>query len=610
MSTEKLALHDDTTLPPVSKATVNKAAHVIDSSDLPRLLELWWSQDRKGRGGRPAHIPMRAVLIVWLILAMEHQPMHLTRVTQVFLERLTDETAELIGYTRDPFVHPDSIYDRARSATTRIFNLVDAEPLSNRQRRLTVSEYNTDLAWRKDNADIIERRSRRRDILHNALLEATYQMLPAKYRTNRISIGVDATRLKVHARGIGKARLADLPDHAPISSEPDAGFYVRNSKGQIPKGQEKERPRIIEYAREAEFAVLGSNGGSEDAHSVPNIVVAYGMHLPGREPVAAARRMLDSLWERGHRIDHFAGDRAYLPAGDPDVLQNPLRLHGAKLVMDYPVDELGVQQNAHGAILVEGTWYSPGMPSELINATVNFRKELEKLQSDASLSPGDRRERKRAAHSLWHARLAQRSNYRLREKGGKKTKPGQLPLYCPAAGANPLMTCAKKPNPAASKTSKLPRLPVANPPQHTPAVCAHKWSTTFNVSDSGSHGQYYEYQSTQWANHYHHLRNNVESFNDYVKDVGTFALAQAGRRRMRGSTAESILVVITIAAANLRKIRQFLEHKREQELDHEEGKPAPESRSRRQRKGPAKNRISHREMRNRGLKPGSSPKRT
>lgn len=320
--------------------------------------------------------------------------------------------------------------------------------------------------------------------------------------------------------------------------------------------------------------------------------------------------MVDSLWERGHSILHFAGDRAYLPAGDPDMLQNPLREAGVRLVMDYPKDQLGIQQNAHGAILVEGYWYSPGMPTELINATITYNATREKLEKNTKLTAGDRAEKAAVAESLWRARLTQRRNYRFRDKTRSFDAKGQVPKRCPAAGPNPLIRCAMKPDVVDTRKGSRPLLQLSGPKRGVPPVCANQVSTTFHASDGGSHEQYYEYQGDDWANHYHHLRNNVESFNDFVKDSATFAFAQPGRRRMRGVTAQSILMVITVAAANLKKIRQFLEHKNEQEHDATDGKPVTEGRTSRSRKSAAPSRITHREMRNRGQKRKSIPART
>ncbi len=592
---DSLALHDETKRPPIDTLTIKKAAHIIDQSDLPRLLTLWQSQDRSYKGGREAFISMRTVLIVWLILAMEQQPMHCTRVTLVLLERLTPKTAAILGYEMNAFTRPEAIYDRARSATTRIFDLVDAEPLRNRHRRLTVAEYRDELKWREDNADIIEKRRRRREILQNSILEATYKMLPVKYRPKKISLAIDATRLKTHARGIGKERLAALPDHARVSSEPDAGFYLRTKKGTLPK--QGEQVRIIEYAQEAEFAVTGSNGGKATAGDVPNLVVGFTMHIPSAEPAANARRLVDNLWERGHTIEHLATDRAYMPAGDAELLQIPLRRAGVKLLMDYPKDELGIQGYKHGAILIEGTWYDPHTPEDAIHATKYYREGIENLDK-LPLTKDERKQRERDLESLWRARLATRSTYRFREKGAMKPN-GNIPFKCGAAGPNPLLKCTLKPDVVDTRKDGRALLQLAPDPKHMPAVCQNLHSTTFNVADSGRHGQHYEYQSEEWANHYHHLRNNVESANGFVKNASGYSLADPGRFRMRGATAKSILVVIAVAAANLTKIRQFLEHKAEQALEGQDEVPVIDERSRRQRKTPARTRLTHRQTRRR-----------
>jgi hypothetical protein len=41
--------------------------------------------------------------------------------------------------------------------------------------------------------------------------------------------------------------------------------------------------------------------------------------------------------------------------------------------MDYRIDQLGIQANTGGAILVEGTWYCPALPGPLITATTSLR---------------------------------------------------------------------------------------------------------------------------------------------------------------------------------------------------------------------------------------------
>lgn len=53
-------------------------------------------------------------------------------------------------------------------------------------------------------------------------------------------------------------------------------------------------------------------------------------------------------------------------------------------------------------------------------------------------------------------------------------------------------------------------------------------------------------------------RATVEASNAYLKDHGRGALDQPGRRRMRGQTAQHLLVTMVVVAANISKIITFL----------------------------------------------------
>lgn len=60
---------------------------------------------------------------------------------------------------------------------------------------------------------------------------------------------------------------------------------------------------------------------------------------------------------------------------DPNEWQLPVRALGYKPVYDYRVDQLGKQAGTEGAIMVEGTWYCPSMPQDLIDATEDLYAE-------------------------------------------------------------------------------------------------------------------------------------------------------------------------------------------------------------------------------------------
>ena len=54
-------------------------------------------------------------------------------------------------------------------------------------------------------------------------------------------------------------------------------------------------------------------------------------------------------------------------------------------------------------------------------------------------------------------------------------------------------------------------------------------------------------------------RNTIEGFNGYIKDGAHEALADPTRRRLRGRAAQHVLTALLVMAANVRKIRTFME---------------------------------------------------
>lgn len=596
---KKTIRHDPTARGPIPVLTIQQAAAVIDESHLVELVELWESQDRTHPGGRPPYLNIRATLILWLAIAAEQQPMHIRRLEDILRWRLTPKTAGLLGISYEPLASIEAPYERARVATHRIIKLFDAYPLKTRHRRLTVAEYDKALADRKRDRVKLEAKARRAHIFFNELLEATYKMVPVRYRPAQMTIGIDATRLRVHARGIGKPRLARRLPHETVSIEPDHGFYVRGWKNQ--PVEDHKPAKIREYALEAEFAVMTSNDPAVP-DAVPFLIVAYDQHRPGAGPAASALRLVESLEERGHTIDHFVTDQAYIPGGKPEELQDHLRERGIKLVMNYPGKDyaLGIQAHAHGAIMVEGNWYCPSMAQhpDLVNATLEYRRGNKADDENQDLPNIDKKERQRLRKIRWKTLINQRTPFLLRDHDGTDAD-GKTPKKCPAAGVSPTVSCDLKPNPRAYRPDRA-LLPILNKPQAPGKLCTNKLSVTFHLRDEGRYGQYYQYGTDEWERYFGYVRSQSESANNYVKNDSTFALYAPGRRRMRGPAAQAFLQVMTVAAANLQRIRDFLLERDERAGEIEDGITPPAARNQRSRKTTARARLFVRDRRNRG----------
>lgn len=209
---------------PLPLGTLQRCLSLLESVGIPALLAEW---DREvhpaARGGRPPAVDMHAILALWLVLAWEHQPLQLKKLRDIITERLTPEAAALLGITLDDTVSPDGWYERARRATNRLLSLIDYHPIFNRHRCLEKHEWDRVKADREAIADVLSVRARRADQLMNLLLHSTYLMLPARLRSDAISVTIDATAVRVHARGVGRKRRDAFAPHEKVSIEPDAG---------------------------------------------------------------------------------------------------------------------------------------------------------------------------------------------------------------------------------------------------------------------------------------------------------------------------------------------------------------------------------------------------
>ena len=182
--------------------------------------------------------------------------------------------------------------------------------------------------------------------------------------------------------------------------------------------------------------------------------------------------------------------------------------------MDYRDDQLGIQANTGGAILVEGTWYCPALPGPLITATTDLRghaitRELYDQQITArGLLPAQTQRRPR----------------RRRLPAAVLPRPRQPPR-------------ADLPAPQASLSPRDGRPKVLQPPQEPPRLC-RQTAITIAPDIGARYRQDLPYGSPAWHARYATLRNTIEGLNGYAKDPAHQALAQPARRRVRGIAAQ------------------------------------------------------------------------
>lgn len=106
-------------------------------------------------------------------------------------------------------------------------------------------------------------------------------------------------------------------------------------------------------------------------------------------------------------------------------------------------------------------------------------------------------------------------------------------------------------------TARTTKTKVLNPPADPGTCCTNSESTTFPPDAGIKYGQTLQYGTERWHQLYSTARNTIEGFNAFIKDSAHEDLANPGRRRIRGYARQLLIVAVSVAAANIRKIRTF-----------------------------------------------------
>ena len=510
-------------LPPpgggVSDQTAAFAAELIDRSGKAPVIEAALAH----RTGRPRPLPVRAVLTALLCLALDDRPLFLTDATRLLFWQLSQTSRRLLGVpgtatTERAFL---AAYRRVRYCFGAICSVMDPSALP-KNRRLT--EQDLKARTRPMTPGQAEAARGRLEAFLNALIEASISALTGdELGAYDGCTGLDATPVPLFSRG--PSRRTGL-----CASDPDGGWYVREGDHREREDDKGKPLRKIAWALEATIATMARPPGAPPAH--PDLAIGLALARPGEDPGGTGARVLASVAARGHKPGWLGYDRAYT-AALPERFQLPARALGYRPVMDYRIDQLGIQANTGGAILVEGSWYCPALPGPLITATTGLRDHA-------------------ITRDLYDQQITARACYQLKRKDGPDAD-GYRRLSCPAAGHRPRLICPLR---QASTSPRDGRPKVLQPPAEPPRICTQT-AITIAPDIGARYRQDLPYGSPAWHKTYATLRNTIEGLNGYAKDPAHQALAQPARRRVRGIAAQSLFTALLLMAANIRKIRAW-----------------------------------------------------
>lgn len=540
---------------------------------------------KKVKPGRPAMISHLALLVAMHLTVADGAPLLLTVIRQTLLERLRPAMRALLDIkfpTRPTNLAAQAKWEQAADASVRrafhrLLDSIDPSTMPKNRQRVwdEVDRLKKDLSIEEQ-----QERAAALDWFGNQLLETAYQCLPQSVRDRTkekgYSYAIDATVIGMFARGRGI-------DDEIASADPDGGWYVREGDHRdprdVPAGKE---PRTADlrykrvaskyvWGREAHLLTIGDTS-HEDRLYMPQLPFAFNTGVPGVDPAGAARRTFANVLHRGHQPGPVAGDILYTNQ-DPHKYQIPARQAGFDLVLGYGVDQVGIQ-GAHesGMLLLEGTYVAPCIPDHLTDAI----KDLRNLHQIDDLNE------RRARHREINTRIKARVEYRMRNKESVKTGDPSTGksnikerLSCPAAGPNPTAICALKPKSQTARPIRQPdgvRADLRRTIDHTkvltngqaPKICQQE-SVTVTIEDGAKYRQALPFGSPEQISLYNRLRQGTEGVHGTAKDEAKVALANSGRRRVRGWAALQVFSAFLLAETAIQRILTFL---RNAKTDH------------------------------------------
>ena len=512
-------------IPPCTSAvnaeSVDFAIWVIDSSGIGEELETLL----KRRTGRPRTLPVRPLLVALLLLAIDDRPLHLKAATRLLWRQLPKGSCERLNIAGEARTKK-SFLARYRQVRYLFHSMLETmDPSLLQKNRVMDQEMAVKRRRKLTTAEIDERKARLESVIAS-LIDASIRVCSRAELDNFDgSVGLDATPVPLFSRGPSR--------HTGRSaSDPDGGWYVREGDHREIEGPGGRKLRKLFWALEATIVTMGRPPGSVPAH--PNLILGVTLARPGEDPGGTGVRLLASIRRRGYPAGYLGADRGYTQV-IAERFHLPVRALGYRLVMDYKAQDLGIQANSGGAVMVDGAFYCPGMPDALVQASSQWRAGI-------------------IGEALSKTRIAARAPWRLVRKEGPDAD-GYERWSCPAQGDHPQLCCPLRPS---SLTAGLGRIPVLFPPDSPPKLCTQT-AVTIAPDVGARHRQELAFGTEEWSATYACYRNTIEGLNGYVKDAAHEALSAPSRRRVRGIAAQSLFCAFLLMAANIRKIRAYRE---------------------------------------------------
>lgn len=510
---------------PVSLAYLHNAMALIKRSGVNEKIAEWDKAQRKSNAGAKRIIPLGAILPIMFLHIQMGRGVVYWDIASTLHSRFQRKHFEMLGIANVNSAKEDW-YQRFWQALTFILKLVDPYPFA-RNGLMKADDYATQYSHitTGEGKTAHQLKLDRINWLCNALVRASVQTTPKeflhKYRGNA---SIDASLIPITGAPNPTKEIYNRQNPDPFS-----GRYRRegNHDGQ---GAKTDRPGY-----EVETATMAWNRPHE-SQLFPSLITAVGFHRPGA--LVGHGMALIEQHKAAFGLDRFLvmADRAY-NNGRINEFHIPARKAGVELVIDYKLEDRGLQGHYRDLILVDGNWHVASMPKGLIEATWELG-QLEKNR--ANLTSEVFQEEKTRLLSRVH----NREPYRMIAKG-LPDKDGYQRFTYPKDTPS-----QHKPLDGASTITIPVMVPETDAPARRPGGKSRKLQPI-------KHVQRFPYMTKDWFEHYG-MRNLVESSNSRFKDPEQEDLGNPKKRSGRGFAFQYLATALSIASFNLRAIASFM----------------------------------------------------
>lgn len=529
----------------VSSASIVHAKRLAETTGVLDMVNSWLSEDwpttNYGKG-RPSTLDPNTFLLALFACVFEGGPVSLRRVHALITHaNLSKPDRHALGLPVSGNHVEDAVYNESRqgisyAAVGRISSKVcatfDPQPYP-RKRGMTKEELDDIAATWKPEA--ITRRQVRADVLAWALCTAALCTLPATVLSKwNGALSADGTIVPIFGKGGHDARSRRCMKGD--STEPNGGWHAKTDPKRAGANSAPRKANDeYTFGYDGHLAACTGPGATKD---FPILVVAGRIDRPGFAPGLNIADILRPFRAAGWQAGTLVCDMGMtqLPAAKFAKHTHAL---GYDLVMDYKVDQLGLQDVSEaGTLHVEGTDYGPCLPRALQNASIDFRAGI-------------------INRATYKQRLKARELYRMRQKS-VRVVDGQVvsrQCRCPAQQTGATVVCPLQPDQPMG-TAGLPRVTTA--PKNPPAVCRSKSSTTIPAEFAERYRQPVPFESPDWYAIYKRDRAIIESQNRKLKVGSGASIANADHRRVRGMGAQMLVLFAKIGASNMVVTDRFL----------------------------------------------------